>query len=233
LQPAKKTTMTITLYGAPLSPFVRKVRVVLAEKGLEYKHDPVSPFAPPDYFLEISPLKRIPVLRDDSEGPNATIADSSAICGYLEKKYPSPAPYPSKPFDYGRALWIEEYADSEFVATMGAGIFRAVVINKLMKREPDLTLANDTWETKAPRFLDYFEKELEGRSHFVGDRLTVADIAVASPFVNAAHAGFAPDPAKYPVLTKFLKAVHARPGFAASIAEERKFLTPLGITYAL
>jgi glutathione S-transferase len=224
--------MTITLYGAALSPFVRKVRVVLAEKGLEYKHDPVSPFAPPDYFLEISPLKRIPVLRDDSEGPDATLADSSAICGFLEKKYPAPALYPAKPFDYGRALWIEEYADSDFVGTLGGGIFRPVVIAKLMQKEPDFAGAKDVWETKAQRFLDYFEKELGGRSNFIGTQLTLADIAVASPFVNAAHAGFAPDAAKYPGLTNFLKAMHARPSFAACIAQERKFLAATGLPYA-
>lgn len=206
--------------------------MVLAEKGLEYEHDPVSPFAPPEYFLEISPLKRVPVLKDDSEGPNATVADSSAICGYLEKKYPATALYPSKPFDYGRALWLEEYADSDFIATTGGGLFRAVIVNKLMRKEPDFDLAKDTWTNKVPRFLDYFEKELAGRDHFVGNTLTIADIAVASPFVNAAHAGFAPDAAKYPGLVRFLKAMHARPSFAATIAEERKMLTRLGIPYA-
>jgi glutathione S-transferase len=224
--------MTITLYGAALSPFVRKVRVALAEKGIAYKHDPVSPFAPPDYFLEISPLKRIPVLRDDSEGPDATLPDSSAICGYLDRKYPKPSLYPAQAFAYGRALWIEEFADSDFVATMGGGLFRPTVIAMLMKQEPNFALAKETWATKAPRFLSFFEKELAGRAHFCGDSVTVADIAVASPFVNAAHAGFAPDAAAYPNLVRFLKAMHARPGFAASIAEERKMLERLGIPYA-
>lgn len=224
--------MTITVYGAAISPFVRKVRVALAEKGLDHKHDPVNVFTPPDYFLEISPLKRIPVLRDDSEGADATLADSSAICGYLERKHPTPALYPAKAFDYGRTLWIEEYADSEFVGTLGAGLFRAVVVNMLMRKEPDFDLAKDTWTNKAPRFLEYFEKELAGRNHFVANELTIADIAVASPFVNAAHAGFAPDAARYPGLTRFLKAMHARPSFAATIAAERKMLTPLGIPYA-
>lgn len=151
----------------------------------------------------------------------------------MERKYPSPALYPAKPFDYGRALWIEEYADSDLIAATGSGLFRAVVINKLMRKEPDHALANDTWTNKVPRFLDYLERELGGRTHFVGDTLTIADIAVASPFVNAAHAGFAPDPVKYPGLTRFLVATHARPSFAACIAQERKFLAPLGITYAL
>jgi len=225
--------MTITIHGAPLSPFVRKVRVVLAEKQLEYKIDPISPFAPPADFEKLSPLKRIPVLRDDSEGPDALLPDSSAICGYLEKKYPTPALYPSKPFDYGRALWFEEYADSDFVATTGLGMFRPVVVNKLMKKEADMAMAKDTWETKVPRFLNYYESELQGRTWFVGDSFSIADISVASPFVNVAHAGFAPDAAKYPNLTRFLKTVIARPSFAACIAHEQKAVAPLGLTFAL
>jgi glutathione S-transferase len=225
--------MTITIHGAPLSPFVRKVRVVLAEKQLEYKIDPISPFAPPADFQKLSPLKRIPVLRDDSEGPDALLPDSSAICAYLEKKHPTPALYPSKPFDYGRALWFEEYADSDFVTTTGLGIFRPVVVNKLMKKEADMALAEDTWNTKVPVFLDYYESELQGKTWFVGDSYSIADISVASPFVNVAHAGFAPDPAKYPNLSRFLKTVIARPSFAACIAHEKKAVAPLGLTFAL
>lgn len=209
------------------------MRVVLAEKQLEYKIDPVSPFAPPADFEKISPLKRIPVLRDDSEGPDALLPDSSAICGYLEKKYPTPALYPSKPFDYGRALWFEEYADSDFVATTGSGMFRPVVVNMLMKKEADMAMAKDTWETKVPRFLDYYESQLQGKTWLVGDSFSIADISVASPFVNVAHTGFAPDPAKYPNLSRFLKAVIARPSFAACIAHEQKAVGPLGLTFAL
>jgi glutathione S-transferase len=224
--------MTITLYGAALSPFVRKVRVVLAEKGVSYKHEPVSPFAPPEEFIAISPLKRIPVLRDDSEGPDATLPDSSAICAFLERKHPTPELYPTQPFAYGRAIWFEEYADSEFVATTGAGIFRPIVVSRLMKQKPNKDLADDTWTNKVPRFLDYYEKELRGRTHFIGDSLSIADIAVASPFVNAAHAGYWPDAQRWPNLVRFLKATHARPSFANCIAEERKQIERLGIPYA-
>ena len=207
--------------------------MVLAEKQLEYKLDPVSPFAPPADFEKISPLKRIPVLRDDSEGPDALIPDSSAICAYLEKKFPTPALYPSAPFAYARALWFEEYADSDFVATTGLGMFRPVVLNALMKKAPDLDLAKDTWEAKLPRFLQYYEEQLNGRSHFIGDSFTIADIAVASPFVNVAHAGFAPDEARYPNLVRFLKITLARPSFATCVAQELKALAPTGLKYAL
>ena len=101
-----------------------------------------------------------------------------------------------------------------------------------MRKEPDHALANATWAQKMPRFLDYLDKQIEGRSYFVGDTLTIADIAVASPFANLAHAGFAPNDASHPNLTRFLKAMLARPSFAESISEERKILAPLGLKHA-
>src|SRR5215813_8170252 len=83
--------MTLTIYGSTVSPFVRKVRVVMAEKGLQYSIDPVSPFRAPPDFRDISPLGRIPAFRDtDLPEPNH-LSDSSVICDYVEHKYPAPA----------------------------------------------------------------------------------------------------------------------------------------------
>ena len=70
------------VHGASGSPFVRKVAAVCIEKGVDYEIEAVNVFDPPDWFRAISPLKRIPVLRDRSiaeEGVEGTIADSSAI----------------------------------------------------------------------------------------------------------------------------------------------------------
>ena len=48
------------LHGAPLSPFVRKARVALAEKGVDYELDPLVPFGVADEYKKLSPLKKIP-----------------------------------------------------------------------------------------------------------------------------------------------------------------------------
>ena len=55
------------LFGAPLSPFVRKARIVAAEKGIDYELDPSpSPLTGfSDEFLALNPLKRIPALLPD------------------------------------------------------------------------------------------------------------------------------------------------------------------------
>ena len=72
--------MNYTILGSPLSPFVRKVRVFCAEKGISYDLKSVSPFDPPEGWSEISPLGRIPVLAlNHDDGSTRYLPDSSVI----------------------------------------------------------------------------------------------------------------------------------------------------------
>jgi glutathione S-transferase len=221
--------MTLTVYGASLSPFVRKVRVFLAEKGEAYKLEQVNIFPAPDWFVEISPLKRIPVLRDESVGPEATLPDSSAICGYLEKKFPSPALYPADAFAHGKALWYEEYADSDLAGAVGMGVFRPMIVNRLMGKEADKATADKTFAEKLSGNFAWLEKEIGTKEFLAGHAFSIADISVATHFVNLAHAGYRPDAAAYPNLTRYLAAIHARPSFAACIEEEAGLLKKFGL----
>ena len=79
----------LALYTHPMSPCAQKVRIVLAEKGLEWEKRHVSlpdkENLKPDY-LKLNPLGVVPTLVDD-ERP---IIESSIICEYLEDKFPDP-----------------------------------------------------------------------------------------------------------------------------------------------
>ena len=220
-------TTDLVIYGMKGSPFVRKVQVLLAEKGLEYEFEMASPFPAPDWFKEISPAKRIPVLRDrsiGSEGVAGTIPDSSAICAYLERKYPEPPLYPRTDFDYARALWFEEYADSELAARVGLGLFRPLVMAALFGKQPDIERARKTLREDLPPLFDYLEKSISGRQWLVGDALGIVDIAVATQFVNFHHAGAKLDAARWPSLAAYIERIHARPSFAACIEVERQLI---------
>ena len=141
----------LIVYGVPLSPFVRKVQEVLHAKQLDYELEGVNIMAMPDWFLEISPARRIPVLRylpAGAEGRAGTIPDSSAISAFLEKLAPTPALYPQNPFEHGRAVWLEEYADSELAATIGMGAFRPVLFPRFQGQESDLATARKTMTEK-------------------------------------------------------------------------------------
>ena len=219
--------MSLVLYGAPLSPFVRKVEVVLREKGIEFEHEPVTILPMPDWFKEISPAHQIPVLRDTDvgeEGVSGTIPDSSAICAYLEQKYPEPALYPSDPYDYGRALWYEEYADSEIGPRMGMGLFRPIVFPRFAGKEPDIETAKKTWKEGLPPLFDYLEGELTGRDFLVGDRFSIADIAVTCQLTQIELAAGLPDESRWPSLVGLVERTKARPSFAGNLAICRKIV---------
>lgn len=216
--------MTLIVYGSSLSPFVRKVRVVLAEKSVSYEHQQINPFAPPEWFLAISPLKRIPVLRDSDQPEPNTLPDSSVICAYLEAKYPQPALYPAAPFARARALWFEEYADTHMMQSIGPGLFFERVVKKLMGRECDESVVAVTLGEKLPAIFGYLEDAVRGREFLVGDAFSIADIAVACMLVNFNHARERVDPDRWPELARYTAAMHTRPSIKSSMEEERRFL---------
>lgn len=212
--------MAIIVYGGSVSPFVRKVRVALAEKGIEYKLDQVSPFNPPPEFLAISPLKRIPVLRDtDVPEPN-TLPDSSIICDYLEHKFPRPALYPADAFERARALWYEEYADTAMAPAIGTGLFFERIVKRMLRREPDEALCRKTLTEKLPPIFDHLEAEIGAKEFLAGGAFSIADIAIGTMFVNFAHCGETIDAARWPRLAAYIARIHARPSFKALIDEE-------------
>jgi glutathione S-transferase len=211
-----------TVYGISLSPFVRKVRVALAEKGIPYDHDPVIPVNVSPEYRKISPLGKVPAYRDG----DVTLADSSVILAYLERTHPNPPLYPSAPYDYARALWFEEYADGGLVPIIGAKIFfQKVVGPKFFNQKTDEAVVTKAVEEELPPMFDYLESQLApGATTLVGKQLTVGDISVASMFVNFFHAGYGVDTKRWPKLAAYLAGIHERPSFRPLIAEDRAML---------
>ena len=213
--------MSLVVLGGSVSPFVRKVRVALAEKGLEYGHEQVNPFSPPAGWRELSPLGKIPALRDGDR----VVPDSSVICAYLERRFPKPALYPSGDYDYARALWLEEYMDGGFVPVAGPRVFMPLVLKPLFggkaEADPsDVAAATKVVDEDLPRFWDYLEQTLGAGEYYVGNQLTIADVAIASPHVNLRHAGVAPARRRWPRLRAFLDRMHGRPSFKKVLEEE-------------
>lgn len=227
--------MTLILYGAPLSPFVRKAEVVLREKGIPFESESVNILPMPDWFKAISPARRIPVLRDTSigsEGRAGTLPDSSAICAFLEKKQPEPPLYPSEPFAHGRAIWLEEWADSELAGAIGLGIFRPLMFPRFQGKPPDLETAKAAWHDKLPRLFDYLEEELEAAGaaqaedarHLLGGALSIADIAIGVQLAQLEMVAGLPDVRRWPRAITFAERMIARPSFAPNLALCRKIV---------
>jgi glutathione S-transferase len=214
-----------TLYGAPISPFVRKAMVALAEKGITYELDPVVPaIAPPEFkriSKDISPLGRIPAYRDG----DLTLADSSVIIAYLERVKPSPALYPSDTRDYARALWFEEYGDGGLAPIIGAKIFFQKIAGPAFFKQPtDEEVVNKAINEELPPLFDYLESQLGNADWLVGRSFSVADIGVATQFAQAAFAGVSPDAKRWPKLAAYVNRALARPSFADAIGKAKAML---------
>ncbi|MFM7349603.1 MAG: glutathione S-transferase family protein [Erythrobacter sp.] len=231
------TRPDLVIYGSPLSPFVRKVAGLCIAKDVPYQIEAVNIFDPPPGFADISPMKRIPVLRDRSvaeEGIAGTIADSSAICAYIEKKHPAPALYPEEPMAYGTALFIEEYADTALAVAGGMGIFRPIFFAITKGEAPGLDKARDAWANQLPPVFDVLEARLGGQAFFAGDTLSIADITVATVLMQVSLVAETPL-APWPGLATHFAAMKALPliaqPYAAAERIVRKALpTPFDLT---
>ena len=212
--------MAMIVYGGAVSPFVRKVRLALIEKGVDYTLEQVNPFSPPPGFLEISPLKRIPVLRDTDRAEPNTLPDSSIICDYIEHKYPKPALYPSDPFERARALWYEEYADSAVAQCIGGGLFFERIVKRMLRQQPDESVCQKTLTEKLPPLFDHLEREVANKEFLAGGIFSIADLTIGSMLVNFRHAGETVDATRWPKFAAYAVRIHARPSFKALIDEE-------------
>jgi glutathione S-transferase len=227
----------LVFYGSPLSPFVRKAAGACIAKDVAFEIEAVNVFAPPQWFLDISPMKRIPVLRDRAvaeEGLAGTIPDSSAICAYIERKHPTPALYPEDPMAYGEALFIEEFADTSLAMAGGLGIFRPIFFAISKGEEPGLEKARDAWANQLPPIFDVLETRLGGRAYFAGDALSIADITVACVLMQIALVAETPL-GKWPGLAAHYTAMQALPLIAGPYAGAEKIVrkalpTPFDLT---
>jgi glutathione S-transferase len=214
------TVATLQLYGGLLSPFVRKVMVFAREKGIEFELKPIGLGDTDPVFRAASPFGKMPAL---VHGDYA-LADSSAIVHYLETLHPDVPLIPADARLRGQVIWFDEFADTILFEAVRPLFFNRVV-RPLVLGQPGDTAAADTAEAEhLPPILDWLEGQIGDRSALVGERLTLADIAVASPLANLRHASTILDAGRYPNVRAFAAAHHARPSFAGILASETRFL---------
>jgi glutathione S-transferase len=209
------------LYGSSLSPYVRKVLAYAGEKGIELELQPTGfPNHSPEY-LDASPFRKMPALRDG----DYTLADSSAIIHYLEALHPEPPLIPADPKLRGKTIWFEEFADTILVACGAKIFFNRIVAPRFMGKPCDEEAVRQAELNDLPPILEYLEKIVPGDGgYLVGDRLTLADLAVAGPFANFRHTETRVDPERYPRTVAYAERILARPSFSQWIQRETEFL---------
>ncbi|MCX7285157.1 MAG: glutathione S-transferase family protein [Novosphingobium sp.] len=203
------------LYGALLSPFVRKVAVVATEKGISWDLARGGPGSADPEFLAASPLGKIPAIDD----AGFTLADSTAIAVYLDAQYPDPRLLPDDPKSRGKAVFWDEFADTVLGAAGLKILFNRLVGPKLLKTGGDESLALQG-EAELPRWVDWLESEVPAQGWLLGETFSLADIAVASTLRTLAYVGHGVDAAVRPNTAAWYARVAARPAWAAVAERE-------------
>ena len=216
--------MSRIVYGAPLSPFVRKLRLCLQEKGLDYQLEIITPFGQPDWYRELNPLGRIPAFRDG----DLTLADSSVICQYLEEQYPdSLRLFGQSPVQAARIRWLEKYADYELAPLCTFAVFRNRLLKPMLGQSCDEEAVQTALHDRLPRHLDYLEQTLGTADYFVNDSLSQADLAIYCQLQNMAHGGELPDEARWPGLAAHFRRIQARESVQGVLPGELKVVAKI------
>ncbi len=157
------------LIGSHTSPFVRKVRVVLAEKKIEYEFVIDSPWLEDSKVPTINPLGKIPVLMLDENTP---LFDSRVIVEYIDNVTPNNKLFPAPNRERTEVKRWEALAD---------GICEAAATAFQEAKRPKGQKSND-WiarqQGKITRGLEFMAKELGDQAYCMGTHFSMADIAV-------------------------------------------------------
>ena len=166
-----------TLYHLWLSPFCRKVRVVLGEKKIDVVLKVENTWERRRDFLALNPAGEVPVL---VEANGTALSGSDVICEFLDEIHPEPSLVGRQPMERAEVRRLVAWFDQKF----NAEVTENLVGEKVMKRflglgSPDSN-AIRAGQINIQHHLDYIAYLTERRKWLAGERFTMADIAAAA-----------------------------------------------------
>lgn len=157
------------LISATPSPFARKVRISLMEKGIPFDLQNEVPWHADTKTVAYNPLEQLPVLIPDEGDP---VYESTYIMDWLEHRYPVPSMLPDDP---------EAAMEAKLVQVIAEGVMDATVhLFWELQREHISTEWTKRQLRKVAGGLADLERRVGTREYFVGERFGLADIAVIS-----------------------------------------------------
>ena len=217
----------LKIYGVPISVHTRKTIVVAIAKDLPHEVIPVVPVIPgnpPPDWRQLSPTGKIPALADG----DFTVADSSAICAYLDRLQPLPPIYPAAPRAHALALSLEQYAGSLFEQVVRPLFHEVIVHPKIQGIASDAACIDSVLKGALPEAFGRLDS-LCGDAFLAGDSLSIADIAVASNLVTYQYLGFDLDRDRYPGLAVLFDRVLQHPAMREALRREQPAVASMAL----
>ena len=165
------------LYHLWLSPFSRRVRLVLAEKRLDFELRIEKVWERRPEFLALNPRGRLPVL---VEHDGQVLVEACVISEYLDEVYRDPPLIGEDPFDRAEARRLALWFDEKFHAEVTVNLVDEKITKRLLGHgEPDSAAVRAGHENIHVH-LDYIEWLIDRRKWLAGDSISIADLSAAS-----------------------------------------------------
>jgi len=193
------------LYASQGSPFARKIRVMLIEKGAPHEVEMVDLWAAND-LKKTNPIGKVPALKLDD---GRALVNSPLIADYVDGRFPEPRFIPADPNQRLEVRRWEALADGTMDAAV-ASVYEARFHDETKRSREYL----ERLRGKIDSGFAALERMLDNRQWCVGNAMSLADIALACHigFISARRPEFFPQE-KYPGLTKLWKFLEARESF--------------------
>lgn len=168
--------MTYRLYHYSLSPFCRKLRLVLSEKKVQFELIEERYWEKRHDFLRMCPEGKVPFLRGD----NKKFSDSQATCEYIDSVYPEPLLMVGNAYGQYEIRRLVKWFDEKFHQEVTSKLLGERVLRRVQGLGP-IDAANIASGRQCLRFhLDYMNHLLEKRKWLAGDYMSLADFAAAA-----------------------------------------------------
>ena len=204
------------LYDVTMAPNPRRVRIFLAEKGIEVptvQVDMGSGEHKTPAFLARNPSGKIPVLELDD---GTCIGESVAICRYFEALHPAPVLFGTTPAEIGRIDMVNRQLEFELLGPVGQAWVNGPVVAKMAAgRFEQIPAAKALGEKAARAFYRRLDKELAERTFMAGETFSVADITALCTIDFASRLVDLKPDAELANLWRWHDEVSARPSAAA------------------
>jgi glutathione S-transferase len=211
------------LHQFPLCPFSRKVRLMLAEKGVPFELKRVSPWEQDDAFMDMNPAGQTPVLVEDARSFRLT--DSGAICEYFEETVDAAPMIPGTSLDRAEVRRLVAWLDERLYADLVAPLIEERMRKRLVSREPpDTRILREAMKAGIAH-LDYLDYLLDHRRWLGGPVLSLVDLAAAAHLSVADYLGGV-DWRGHKQTVDWYGVMKSRPSFRPLLAERMEVINP-------
>lgn len=211
------------LYQFPLCPFSRKVRLMLAEKGVAHELVRESPWLRRDEFIDMNPAGQTPVLVEDRT--RTVLIDSGAICEYFEETIQKSPVIPGTAVDRAEVRRLVAWLDDRLYAEVVAPLMEERMTKRLVSRDaPDTRVLREAMKT-GNAYLDYLDYLLDHRRWLAGPVLSLADLAAAAHLSIADYLGGI-DWRGHKQTTDWYAVIKSRPSFRPLLTERMEVIVP-------